>query len=511
MTDGLPGLGGVWRFFAMLVVVGALVLGIACANVAGLLLARNTVRQKELAMRAALGASRGRLVQQHLVEALCLATLGTATGLVFMLLAMTAIASLPLPLPLPMELDAPLDWRLFGLTLAMVVTATLASGVLPALAASRASLSPALKQRERTYVHRRWTLRGLLVMGQVTLSVGLVVTALLFVRNLSLARTSSPGFDTTNTLVAQVGLVESRYTPETRVAFLQGAVDRVAALPGVDRAAFAFGMPLSVRHGRTSGADITVAGQAGAKPFFAQWAENYVSPGFFETLGIPRRLGRDFTAADTLGTPRVVVVNETFVSRHLGTRSPIGLHVMLPGPGRDDEYEIVGVVADSRHRTIGEAQMAAIYYAYRQRPTDGRIIHVFARTRGNAGRQRPGGGGGDRRARSVGGRGRADGLAIAGICLPAEPSGCRSPRRPRPDRPHARDGRALRDGVLLRDASDPGDRRAYGARRLDASSGAAGRRRCRGARRDRPGHRTGPRGAGHAATHAVPRRRAQPA
>ena len=263
VTSGLHGLGSISSFFAVLVVVGGLVLGIACANVAGLLLARNTVRQKELALRAALGASRARVAQQLFVESIWLAVLGTVTGVLFMVLAMAVVGSVPLPLPLPMELGVPLDWRLFALTLSMVVIATLASGVLPALSGSRDALSPALKQTERAYVHRRWTLRGLLVIGQVTLSVGLVVTALLFVRNLSLARTSSPGFDTAQTVVAQLGLVESRYTPETRVAFLQQAVERVEALPGVERAAFAFGMPLSIRHGRTSGARLDDRRRAG--------------------------------------------------------------------------------------------------------------------------------------------------------------------------------------------------------------------------------------------------------
>jgi predicted permease len=298
-------------------------------------------------------------------------------------LAMAVVGNVPLPLPLPLELGVPLDWRLFALTLSMVVIATVASGVLPALSGSRDALSPALKQTERAYVHRRWTLRGLLVIGQVTLSVGLVVTALLFVRNLSLARTSSPGFDTARTVVAQLGLVESRYTPETRVAFLQQAVERVEALPGVERAAFAFGMPLSIRHGRTSGARLTIAGEPATSGFPASWAENIVGPGYFDTLGIARRQGRDFTAADTVGTPPVAIVNETFVRRYLSGRTPIGLHVMLPGPGHDIDHEIVGVVADSRHRSIGESQMAAIYLAYLQRPADGRVVHVLARVSGD--------------------------------------------------------------------------------------------------------------------------------
>ena len=383
VTSGLPGLGSVSSFFAVLVVVGGLVLGIACANVAGLLLARNTVRQKELALRVALGASRARVAQQLFVESIWLAVLGTVTGVLFMALAMAVVGNVPLPLPLPLELGVPLDWRLFALTLSMVVIATVASGVLPALSGSRDALSPALKQTERAYVHRRWTLRGLLVIGQVTLSVGLVVTALLFVRNLSLARTSSPGFDTAQTVVAQLGLVESRYTPETRVAFLQQAVERVEALPGVERAAFAFGMPLSIRHGRTSGARLTIAGEPATSGFSASWAENIVGPGYFDTLGIARRQGRDFTAADTVGTPPVAIVNETFVRRYLSGRTPIGLHVMLPGPGHDVDHEIVGVVADSRHRSIGESQMAAIYVAYLQRPTDGRVVHLLARVSGD--------------------------------------------------------------------------------------------------------------------------------
>ena len=383
VASGLPGLGSIWSFFVVLVVVGGLVLGIACANVAGLLLARNTVRQKELALRAALGASRARVAQQLLVESIWLALLGTVAGVLFMVAAMAVIGRLPLPLPLPMELGVPLDWRLFALTMSMVVIATVASGVLPALSGSRVALSPAIKQTERAYVHRRWTLRGLLVIGQVTLSVGLVVTALLFVHNLSLARTSSPGFDTTQTVVAQLGLVESRYTPETRVAFLQQAVDRVEALPGVERAAFAFGMPLSIRHGRTSGARLTIAGEPSTSGFLAHWAENIVGSGYFDTLGIARRQGRDFTAADTAGAPPVVIVNETFVRRYLPGRTPIGLHVMLPGPSHDVDHEIIGVVADSRHRSIGEAQMAAIYLAYRQRPTDGRVIHLLARVAGD--------------------------------------------------------------------------------------------------------------------------------
>ena len=255
-------------------------LGIACANVAGLLLARNTVRQKELALRAALGASRARVAQQLFVESIWLAGLGTSPACCSWR-AMAVVGNVPLPLPLPLELGVPLDWRLFALTLSMVVIATVASGMLPALSGSRDALSPALKQTERAYVHRRWTLRGLLVIGQVTLSVGLVVTALLFVRNLSLARTSSPRLRHRADGRRATGAGrEPLHAGDARRLPAAGGRARVEALPGVERAAFAFGMPLSIRHGRTSGARLTIAGEPATSGFSASWAENIVGPGF---------------------------------------------------------------------------------------------------------------------------------------------------------------------------------------------------------------------------------------
>jgi putative ABC transport system permease protein len=383
VTDGFLGLGPVSAFFGVLALVGALVLGIACANVAGLLLARNTVRSKELALRASLGASRWRLAQQLLVEAGWLAALGTACGIGFMLLVMATIAALPLPLPLPLEIHAPIDWRLFGLMLTMVVTTTLVSGVLPALQGARAALAPALKLEARSYVHRRWTLRGLLVIGQVAISVGLVVTALLFLRNLLLANGLDAGFETRRTLVAHVGLIEGQYTPERRVALLAAAVERLGRLPGAERAAFAYGMPLTIRHGQTNQMKIAIDGVGGGRPFLARWAQNAVGDGYFATLGIPVTRGREFTAADAPGTPRVAIVNEAFISQYLGGRSPVGQRLHIPDAGPDGNAEIVGVTSNIRHRSIGEAQLAAIYWAYRQRPGDARVAHVVVGSAGD--------------------------------------------------------------------------------------------------------------------------------
>jgi predicted permease len=378
----VPELGSIATFFAVLLSVGLLVLAIAGANVAGLLLARSSARQRELAIRVALGASRRRLMQQVLAESFWLALAGTAGGLLLTFGAMRAISSLPLPLPLPLEIGTPFDLGLFGCALAVVLLATLFGGLLPAIQATRPSVAPALKQDVRRYVHRRWTLRGLLVIGQVAVSILLVVTSFLFLRNLARAHALDPGFDTTSTLVAQVGFVEHRYTAETRTALLATAVDRVEALPRVERATYALGVPLTIRSGRVSGAPVSIEGEGARSNFDAMWAENMVGPGYFDKLGIALLKGRDFTSADTAGAPRVIVINEAFVRRHLGGREPIGLRLLLPGAASPDAYEIVGVVGNSRHRTIGEGQMAAVYYSYAQRPGDGRVVHLLARMRG---------------------------------------------------------------------------------------------------------------------------------
>ena len=380
VTDGLAGLTTVRQFFLLLMVVGGLVLGIACANVAGLLLARNAVRQKELALRASLGASRGRLLQQLLVEAVWLAAFGTAAGFVLMQLAMWALASIPLPLPLPLDLRTTVDWRLFAVFVAIISAAALASGLAPALQGSRAALSPSLKHDATPYAHRRWTLRGALVVGQVTVAAMLVVTALIFLRNVTRAYAVDPGFDTTRTLVAQIGLAEAEPQPARRLGVLTAAVERVAALPGVDAAAFAYGMPLTLRHGRTNGMPIGLDGGGPPARVHVRWADNVVGEGYFHAMGIPLLGGREFTAGDDAAAPRVAIVNQAFVERHLGGRPPLEVRMTFDPDGPEPPMAIVGVVGNIRHRTLGEAQMAAIYRPYRQAPPESGVAHVVART-----------------------------------------------------------------------------------------------------------------------------------
>jgi predicted permease len=364
-------------FFGLLMVVVGLILLIACANVAGLLLARSIVRRREIAVRAALGASRARLVQQLVTEALWLAVLGTAAGLATALVLMHLLTRVSLPLPLPIELRVGLDGRLVVHSLVMVLLTAVLCALIPALQATRPSLVPALRQEGLKYGGRRWTVRGLLVIGQVAVSLVLLVTALIFLRNLARSHALDPGFDTAHTVVAQVSFVEGRYTPESRGVFLEAAVDRLRSLPGVEAAAYALGVPLTIRSGMTTGGDLRAGGDAA---FRVRYEANFVGPGYFTTMGIRQISGREFLASDRPGTPHVAIVNAEFARRYLAGSDPIGRHIVLPGS--PSAVEIVGVVANGKHRTLGEEQQPAVYEAFLQRGNRTRFVHILVRTNG---------------------------------------------------------------------------------------------------------------------------------
>ncbi len=365
-------------FFGVLMIAVGLVLAIACANVAGLLLARSTVRRREIAVRVALGASRTRLIQQLMTEGLWLSLLGVAGGLLLMFGLMDLIGKVELPLPMPIELHAGLDARLLLYALGLLILTTLLSGLAPAIQATRPSLVPALKQDEPRYAHRRWTLRGLLVIGQMAVALVLLLAALLFARNLTKARAADPGFDSTRTLVAQVSFVEGRYTREARAAFLQDAVERLKALPGIENAAVSHAVPLTIRSGMTTGADLKIA--EGGDWFNERYEVNLVGPDYFSTMGIRLLRGREFSPADRTGAPVALVINEEFARRHFAGVDPLGRHLLLPGPQQAPyPAEIVGVVANSKHRTIGEPQQAAIYESFFQRGNRGRLVHILVR------------------------------------------------------------------------------------------------------------------------------------
>jgi predicted permease len=377
-TDQLGSLTAVALFFGVLLVAVGLVLAIACANVAGLLLARASGRSREMAVRIALGASRWRVVQQLLAEGFWIAVGGAVLGLLLMQLLMGLLGQVSLPLPLPLELRADLDWRLLAYTLVLTMATTLLCALAPALQATKQAQWPALRQGGAGGP-RRWSLRNALVVGQIAVALLLLVTASLFVRNLSHAARLDPGFDTKNTMAGLIGFVEGRYPDERRTAWLEQAVERARTLPGVVAAGYAYGAPLTVRNGMGVGTELTL--ESTGATFHAGYQTNFVGPGFFEALAIPVIAGREFRPDDRRGAPEVAIVSQAFVQQYLGTIPPVGQRIRLPGPD-DSTYpaEIVGVVGDTQFRSLGEAPRPAIYEPYAQRSRGQRVAHVFVRT-----------------------------------------------------------------------------------------------------------------------------------
>ena len=364
-------------FFGLLAVVSLLVLMIACANVAGLLIARGTTRRREIAIRLALGGTRARLLQQLLVEGFWLALLGTALGAALSVAFMRLVNGLTLPIPLPIELQLAADGRTFAAALGLVFVSTMLCALLPALTATQSGLTPALKREERHYVGRGLKLRGLLLIGQVTVSTVLLVTAFLFVRNLARSQSTNPGFEVQNALVAQLGLDEAKSMDE-HIAFLERAVERVRGLPGVESVGYSRVLPLTTQSGSSNGRSVRIDG---GSPEHMEYALGQVGPGYFSTMGIRLLQGREFSSSDVAGGPRVGIVNEEFARRYLRGGNPVGRSVRFT----DDTVDIaiVGMVANSKHNSLGEQQRAALYHPVRQYTSGLGVAFVVARVRTN--------------------------------------------------------------------------------------------------------------------------------
>jgi putative ABC transport system permease protein len=344
-----------------------LVLLIACANLANLLLARASAREREIAVRLAIGASRGRLVRQLLSESLLLAVIGTvlgalvAPGLSKILLALLTTESNA------MFFDLAPDWRVFAFLGALAVSTCVLFGLAPALRVTRTEPGAAVKAsgRGNTATREGFGLRRLLVVSQVALSLVLLVGALLFVRSFRNLLVLNPGF-------RQDGILEAALDPrrldvpqEQRIPLRQEIIRRVRAIPGVEAAADASVIPLSgsswtmaVRVSRAQ------ASEAGASRF------DWVGPEFFKTMEIPLLEGRAFDEHDTPHSRSVAIVNETFARKVLDGRDPIGRtfrNVAEPG-FPETIYQIVGVVKDTRYQQLRESQQAICFVPSSQYP-----------------------------------------------------------------------------------------------------------------------------------------------
>jgi predicted permease len=352
----MPGMAGpITAFLAMLMVIVGLLLLVACANLAGMLLARGAARTREVAMRVTLGAGRGRLVRQLLTETLVLFAIGSIAGLVLSTWLTRLLLAVVPELPVPIGLDVVVDWRVMAITLSVAFVAAVLSGLAPSLQSARGDLLPALKSAAAAVGPTRLRLRNVFVVGQVTISLVLVVSAGLFLRAMHHAATIPIGFEPRDVNVVSFDLSLAGYRGEPGERFLTDLLDRVRQVPGVRAAAATVDLPLD--GSRMGLGPITIPGvtrQDGNTRLSADW--NVATPGLYATLGIPILKGRDFSHSDTAGAPRVAIVNEAFVRAFLGDRDPIGTTFqMFDQEDARVPVTIVGVSADARLMSFGDA------------------------------------------------------------------------------------------------------------------------------------------------------------
>jgi len=350
-----------------LMAIVALVLLIACSNVANLLIARATSRQKEIAVRLALGAGRRRLIAQLLAESILLSAAGGLAGLgLAVLMDKALIGFLPVAVT-PVNLTSTPDARVLGFTLAVSVLTGLLFGLVPALQSTRPELAGTLKDQAGAVVGGTSVLlRKSLVVAQVALSLLLLIGAGLFVQSLKNLKGVNPGFQTDNLLSFAVNPTLNGYSDERCFEFYRQLADHLTAVPGVSSAALAI-MP--VLDGNEWDSTVTVEGYSTKQGEYVDPHMQFVSPGFFDTLGIHVLLGRDFTLRDEKNAPRVAIVNERFAKRYFGAGNPIGRHLGMGGdPGTKLDVEIVGVVSDTRYESIRDEIPYEVYQAYRQMP-----------------------------------------------------------------------------------------------------------------------------------------------
>jgi predicted permease len=363
-----------------LMIVVSFVLVIACANVASMLLARASGRQKEISIRLAIGASRAQIARQLVTESLLLSAFGAAGGILLAWWVTRVVSSLSVPLPVPLAFDLRIDARVLLFTLAVTIVAGLAAGLAPALKASKPDLTRDLRNElaMTQAAGRRWTVRDALAAGQIAVTMVLLVVAALLTRSLVAAERTNVGFAVDRLAIVSMDTGMLRYSSDSSLRFYDRALERVRAIPGVESAALATRVPFSVNFSRWE--NIWIPGRhLPGKPGDTIDVTR-VSPDYFRTIGVPIVQGRNFTDDDRPDTPRVAIVNETFTRRYWPGQSAIGKTFHTRG-GEGPAFQIVGVSADHKVVTVGEAPTPFIQVARSQQPNPYNVL--IARTRGD--------------------------------------------------------------------------------------------------------------------------------
>jgi putative ABC transport system permease protein len=367
--------------------LAGMVLIVACLNVANIVLVRATTREREMAVRAALGATRVRLVRQLLTESLVLALLGGLAGLAFGYAGSRALSSLDIKTDLPVLFDFSFDWRVFAYGLAAALVTGAVVGLVPAFRASRRDVNEVLRQGGRSVVGAGARLRTILVVGQVAGSLTLLVVAGLFARSLQAAQRTNLGFDPQHVVNFYMDPSQIGYGPAQTAAFYRSLLDRVRALPGVESATTASGAPMSY-YG--NGDSLAIDGYA-LPPGQPRAASNFqiIGSDYFRTLRIPMLSGREFTAADdSADAPQVAIVNQTFANKYWPKQDPIGRTFRMDSDATRT-LRVVGVAADARYNGITGKINSMFYVPLAQHLDIGSLQALQIRAGGDAAAQIP--------------------------------------------------------------------------------------------------------------------------
>jgi predicted permease len=365
--------------FLILMGMAGLALLIACANVANLLLARGAARQREIAVRMALGAPAWRLMRQFLVESLLLSLMGGVVGLMVAVWTIHGLVAAIPPSIGALGLSAELDPRLLGFTLVISALTGLLFGVAPAARATRLNLEATLREQGSSVSGGLSSVRfrKALVASQIVLTTVLLVGAGLFARSLNNLNRLDLGLRAEQVIAFSVAPELNGYSPQRTIAFFDDLRQGVAALPGVRSVSAA---ELAILTDSNASSNVTIEGYQAQENEDMNIKHNRIGPDYFATMGIPLLNGREFTVADAAGSTKVAIINETMARRFFANRNPIGSRFAFGAGDRvRPDIEIVGVVKDSKHATVREEKRPFAYLPYAQETGLGRIT-FYART-----------------------------------------------------------------------------------------------------------------------------------
>lgn len=360
----------------LFLMLGGLVLVLACLNVSNLLLVRAAAREHEMAIRAALGSGRARLLVQVLAESVMLAALGGIAGALLSAWATDAVSAIPMALGnLRAKLDLSFDWRVFAYALAATLLAGTGAGLWPALSASRTKIAAMLHESGRSASSAPGARRGrnLLVIAQVAASLALLIAAGSFIQGLANARRSDLGFDPHHLANFVMDTSYAGYGRDQSVSFYEELRRRARDIPGVDSAALAYSMPLNYVQ---DGDSVQVEGrpvEPGRRPPLVLF--NSVTPEYFATMHISLRKGREFSESDQDGSPRVAIINETMARRLWPDQDPIGRRFRMQRTG-NDWWEVAGIAANARYFALFEPPLPYFYVPAAQMYHSRRVLQV---------------------------------------------------------------------------------------------------------------------------------------